>query len=193
MSSRQPLAVLVGGAPGSGKTTVAKELGRTLDLPVLHKDDLVHGVWRSIGHGTELGLGGVELFYSTMKLWLNNGVSFIGDQTWRRGVSEPDVAASLAPIAELVHVHCQSVNAVARFERRMRVEPLCGDERLGKLLPLAHKLQEELVDPLDFRCPTITVDTTDGYRPGLESIAAWVDGLYRRPAFHDIDGPVGSV
>jgi adenylate kinase family enzyme len=40
---RPPLAVLVGGAPGSGKTTLADLLAGALDLPVLHKDHLVHG------------------------------------------------------------------------------------------------------------------------------------------------------
>lgn len=43
MSERKPLGVLVGGAPGLGKTMLAEALGLALDLPGLHKDQLVHG------------------------------------------------------------------------------------------------------------------------------------------------------
>src|SRR5881296_3946918 len=32
--------VIVGGAPATGKTTLARELGRSLELPVITKDDI---------------------------------------------------------------------------------------------------------------------------------------------------------
>ena len=99
MPDRPPLAVLVGGAPGSGKTTLADRLGQALDLPVLHKDQLVHGRWRTLDRATEFGVAGVEPFYRSMELWLELGVSFVAEQAFVRGVSEPDVMARLAPAA----------------------------------------------------------------------------------------------
>ena len=69
--SDRPLVVLVGGAPGSGKTTLGSALSKELLLPHLNKDDLVHGVWRTKLRAFELGLAGVELFYLTMELWLS--------------------------------------------------------------------------------------------------------------------------
>ena len=132
-TSRLPLAVLVSGAPGSGKSTLAIALAAGLDVPVLHKDQLVHGIWRTRNRAMELGAPGVEPFYRTMETWLDLGVSFVAEQTFYRGVSEPDVARRLAPRSVLVNVHCRSEHALERFERRMRADPLCGEARLGKL------------------------------------------------------------
>jgi predicted ABC-type ATPase len=108
---RPPLAVLISGAPGSGKSTLAEALGVGLDLPVLHKDQLVHGIWRTRARAMELGAAGVEPFYKTMEAWLAAGVSFVAEQTFYRGFSEPDVARRLAPKSVLVHVHCRSAHA----------------------------------------------------------------------------------
>jgi len=184
---RAPLAVLVSGAPGSGKSTLADALALGLDVPVLHKDRLVHGIWRTRDRATELGARGVEPFYRTMELWLELGVSFVAEQTFYRGVSEPDVARRLAARAVLVNVHCRSMHATERFEKRMREDPLCGEDRLRKLLPIAASLQAELHEPLQLSCPVVIVDTDAGYAPSLESVIAEIDHLYSRPTEHDLD------
>lgn len=187
--SRLPLAVLVSGAPGAGKSTLADALAVGLDVPVVHKDQLVHGMWRTRGRALDLGAPGVEPFYETMILWASLGVSFVAEQTFFRGVSEPDVARRLAPRCVLVNVHCRSAHAVARFERRMRDDPLCGETRLRKLLPLAERLQSELFEPLAFDCPLIVVDTDDGCTPSVPVVIEQVDEIYSRPLIHDLDRP----
>jgi predicted kinase len=189
VSSRLPLAVLLSGAPGAGKSTLADALAVGLDLPAVHKDQLVHGMWRTRGRALELGAPGVEPFYETMELWASLGISFIAEQTFYRGVSEPDVARRLAPKCVLVNVHCCSTHAVARFARRMRDDPLCGEARLRKLLPLAESLQSELYEPLALDCPLIVVDTDDGYTPALQKVIDQIDGIYSRPRIHDLDRP----
>jgi Zeta toxin len=189
MMDRAPLAVLVSGAPGSGKTTLAEALGQRLDLPVLHNGELVHGTWRTLDHALELGVPGLEAFYRTLELWLDLGVSFVADHTFERGVSEPDVACRLAPRAFLVNVHCRSVHAPERFAERMRAEPLCGEQRLAKLLPRVNQLQAQLAEPLELSCHTIVVDTDDGYAPTLDAVTAEIDAKYSRPKIHDLDRP----
>jgi hypothetical protein len=186
-TSRLPLAVLVGGAPGSGKTTLAASLGAGLDLPVVHKDELVHGIWRTRDRALDLGAPGVEPFYRTMELWADLGVSFVAEQTFFRGVSEPDVSRRLAPRCVLVNVHCRSRDAMARFERRMRDDALCGEARLRRLLPLAERLQSDLYEPLALDCPLIVVDTDDGYTPPLPEVLGQIDEIYSRPLIHDLD------
>jgi chloramphenicol 3-O-phosphotransferase len=187
--ARPPLAVLVSGAPGSGKTTLAAALGVSLDLPVVHKDQLVHGIWRTRDRALELGAPGIEPFYRTMETWAELGVSFVAEQTFVRGVSEPDVARRLATRCVLVNVHCRSEHAVARFERRMRADPLCGEARLLKLMPLAERLQSQLYEPLAMDCPLVVVDTDDGYTPPLHIVIEQIDRIYSRPLTHDLDRP----
>lgn len=192
-AGRPPLAVLVSGAPGSGKTTLAASLGVGLDVPVVHKDELVHGIWRTRDRALEIGATGVEPFYRTMELWADLGISFVAEQTFYRGVSEPDVAQRIAHRCVLVNVHCRSVHAVARFERRMRDDPLCGEARLRKLLPLAQRLQADLYEPLAMDCPLIVVETDDEFAPMLRNVIDQIDEIYSRPLIHDLDrsGPDG--
>ena len=186
---RKPLSVLVSGAPGAGKSTLATALGGALDIPVLHKDQLVHGMWRTRGRAMNLGAPGVEPFFRTMELWSQLGVSFVAEQTFYRGVSEPDVARRLAPRCFLVNVHCRSRHALERFARRMRDDPLCGEARLRALLPLAESLQRDLHQPLNLACPLIVVDTDDGYEPALDAVIRQIDEIYSRPEFHELDHP----
>ena len=60
---------------------------------------------------------------------------------------------------------------MGRFEARMRVDPL-NEHRVDALLPYVEELQPQLLEPLDLGCPCILVDTTDGFEPGVEEIAA---------------------
>jgi hypothetical protein len=187
MQDRPPLAVLVNGAPGSGKTTLADVLAPALNLPVLHNDALCHGIWRTRERAMQLGPSSVEPFYRSMELWLESGISFVAERTFFPGVSEPDVARRLRPFATLVHVHCRSTQSPLRWELRMRQDPLCGENRLTTLTPLVNRLNEELGEPLDFGCPAFIVDTDDGYRPSLEVLVAQIDSIYGRPLIHDLD------
>ncbi len=189
MAGRSPLVVIVSGAPGSGKSTLALALSAELQLPHLNKDSLVHGVWRTQRRAFELGVEGVELLYATMEFWLCRGISFVVDQTFVRGVSEPDVGSRIKPHCELVNVHCYSPDATERWKRRMLSGQLCGEQRLAKLRPMVERLQHELSDPLDFGCPTIVVSTADGYRPSLTEIAAAINENHGYPTVHDLDKP----
>jgi hypothetical protein len=189
MPARPPLAVLIGGAPGSGKTTLSDALASALDLPVLHADGLFHGRWRTLGRGKELGAWHVEPFYRSMTLWAEAGISFISEQTWRPGISEADVIERLAPLCTLVHVHCRSHDSCERWEQRMRQDPLCGPSRLAKLTPTIRRLGNDLIEPLDFRCPTMVVNTDRAYEPTFASIVEQIDALYGRPLFHELDPP----
>jgi predicted kinase len=46
-----PLLIVVTGAPGSGKTTVARPLAARLGLPLFAKDDVKEALWEHLGAG----------------------------------------------------------------------------------------------------------------------------------------------
>jgi hypothetical protein len=156
---------------------------------VLHKDQLVHGRWRTLDRAMELGESGVQPFLQSMELWARAGVSFVAEQTFYPGVSERDVTEGLSKMAFVVQVHCQSADSLERWEQRMRQDPLCGDARLAKLMPVVEWLTAELSEPLDFKCQTFRVNTDDGYGPTLEELVAKIDSAYSRPTVHELDGP----
>jgi hypothetical protein len=168
---------------------LADALGVGLDLPVLHKDQLVHGQWRTLDRAMELGESGVQPFLRSMELWAREGVSFVAEQTFYPRVSERDVTTRLATMASVVQVHCQSADSLKRWKRRMRQDPLCGVARLAKLMPVVQRLTVELSEPLDFKCRTFRVNTDDGYKPNLEELVAEIDAAYSRPTIHELDGP----
>ncbi len=159
---------------------------------MLHKDRLVHGRWRTLDRASDLGTSGIEPFFRSLELWIEDGISFVAEQTFYPDVSESDVATRLAPRSTLVNVHCRSVQSFERWEQRMRDDPLCGDVRLKRLTPVAARLNSELLEPLDFDCPSIVVNTDDGYQPTLEAVIAQIDGLYSRPVIHDLDRALHS-
>jgi hypothetical protein len=122
-----------------------------------------------------------------MELWIEAGISFVAEQTFYPDVSESDVERRLASRSTLVNVHCRSAHSFERWEQRMRNDPLCGGTRLQKLIPVVERLASQLQEPLDFGCPSVVVNTDDGYQPTLDAIVTRIDHLYSRPDIHDLD------
>ena len=179
----RPLLVVVSGKPGSGKSTLAQRLGdrSRLWLPVVSHDAIRSALRRTIGpEDTRFAVPverSIGLFYDTIARFLEAGASVIAELSWRRGISEGDLGR-VARLGRAVDVHCEVPVELARrrFVERERalwpdVEPADG--------PAGHIVRQmergefpwELFDPLDLDMPRIRVDTSDGYRPGLDEVA----------------------
>jgi len=75
-----PLLVVVTGAPGSGKTTLAEALARELALPLLAKDDVKEALFDSLGTGDRewsrrLGRATYDVMFAVARRLLADGVS----------------------------------------------------------------------------------------------------------------------
>jgi predicted kinase len=180
---RRPLLVVVSGKPGSGKSTVAQRLGdrSQLWLPIVSHDAVRSALRRPISavdnRGTVPVQESVGLFYATLRHYLAAGASVIADFSWRRGISETDLG-EVARLARPVNVHCQVSTELAhrRFlerEQALRPDVTPAEGPAGNIV---HQMAEgefpwDVFDPLDLEMPRIVVDTTDGYRPGLDEVA----------------------
>ena len=181
----KPSFVLVGGAPGSGKTTLAHELARRIPCPAVSRDEIKEGLVHADGGGTPAWGGPIaartfEIFYGTLRLMLEGGVTVVAEAAYQRGRAEPE----LLPLIELGDarmITCRTTDAIARarFAERAEADPLRRlshpDEKILKAIDDG-TLRLDAFDSLDLPIPTMTVDTTDGYDPQIEKIVQFARG-----------------
>jgi predicted kinase len=191
-----PTLVVVSGPPGSGKTTLAHALAAAIPCPAVSRDEIKEGMVHAHGGDFEPAPGDpltqrtFPLFFQVVRLLLEGGVSVVAeaafqDRLWRIGL-EP-----LAALAELRIVHCD-VDAALAFERVVgRSDVRLGVSRHGVAAPasgraahaddsLAQELDEwrrrfTAFDSVSVDAPSIVVDTTDGYTPGLAELVDFVN------------------
>ena len=185
---RAPALVLVGGAPGSGKTTLAARLGPMLRLPVLTRDGFKEVLFESLGcsdraRSRELGAAAYALLYATTGQLLQAGTGVVVDSNFWRGRSEADLAPLLVRAnPRLVHCRTTPAETVRRYVARAEEgERHPGHHDAAALPDLLANLADETFSPLELGIPTLIVDTTAGYAPDLDTVVAFVHAAPAEP------------
>ncbi len=168
------LLVIVGGAPATGKTTLAQKLGRSLELPVITKDDIKEALAAPFEAGDrdwsrQLGVAAYSVLFAVAERLLAGGQGLILESNFRCGISDPPLRA-LAALAPTVVIVCRTPVARERFAKRaargrhrVHIDNAVLDEWTG----------DDSVHQIDIGTPRLVVDTTDGYDPDLEEIVAF--------------------
>jgi predicted kinase len=163
--------VIVAGAPGAGKTTLAHELGRALALPVITKDDVKEALAEPFATGDrewskQLGAAAYSVYFVVAERILAAGQGLVLDSNFRRGISEEPLR-KLANLAPTVVIVCRTPKAreryaerAARGRHRVHVDDAVLKEWKG----------DDAVFLIDIGAPRLVVDTTDGYAPDLDRI-----------------------
>jgi diadenosine tetraphosphate (Ap4A) HIT family hydrolase/predicted kinase len=168
--------VIVAGAPGAGKTTLAHELGRVLALPVITKDDVKEALATPFATGDrewsrQLGVAAYAVYFVVAERILAAGQGVVLDSNFRRGISEEPLRrlAALAPTAVVV---CRTSKALERFaERAVR-----GRHRVHIDSVVLEEWSDDSVFLIDIGTPRLMVDTTTGYTPDFEQVVAFTRG-----------------
>jgi len=179
----KPFVIVVTGRPGSGKTTLAHALATRIACPALCRDEFKEGYVHTLGGmhaslGQDLNLRLYTIFFETVDFVVSKGVSIVIEAAFQHKVWAPKLT-HLAEIARVAIVVCTVDPNLARsrFIERNVADPsrerFHGDNAVHAAKD-GIELQVMQYEPPEMDLPTLTVDTTDGYKPTLEQIAAFV-------------------
>jgi predicted kinase len=164
--------VVVSGAPGSGKTQLARPLARLLGLPLLSKDVIKEALFDELGIGDRLwsrrlGRASITVLYRLAA----DVPSAVLESVFQRDFAVTDLKALGKPLIE-IHCVCDPELAIERFQKRADTDRHPGHLDTRQPLNKLEQLVQEGNIPLGLGGPLLEVDTTG--EVVVEDVAAWV-------------------
>ena len=183
-----PRVVILGGAPGTGKTTLAVPVAHALQVPLLAKDSIKESLLDSFGAADlaasqKIGGAGWDLLFCVAAWLLDARVGFVIEGNFEARAT--DRLREVARRCHAVQVICQCSDQLSqqRYERRASAP----DRHPGHMdLARIQRGQRPVSDfgPFDLGIPTLVVDTTSDYRPPVARILAFARGESRSTVSH---------
>jgi predicted kinase len=178
---RLPTLVVVSGPGGSGKTTLAHAVAGAIGCPAVCRDDIKEGMVHATpgfvpSPGDPLTQRTVTTFFGVIALLLRAGVTLVAEAAFQ----SPLWRSGLDPIADLADTRVLRCTVSSELARSRMTARLADNPRRGA----AHADRDALgvstaaaapFDHVRIAAPTLSVDTTSGYRPALEEIVAFIN------------------
>jgi predicted kinase len=173
-----PALVVVSGAPGSGKTTLAHTVARHVGCPAVCRDEIREGMAHA-GTADPTMRRTLDTFFDTLGVLLRAGVTVVAESAFEDRLWRP-ILSPLAGLATIRIIRCTADARVARdrIARRLATDRHRAAHRDRELLRGLDDGTRSLADwtPIALSVPTLVVDTSDGYRPGLDTVVAFAAG-----------------
>jgi predicted kinase len=178
-----PTLVIISGPIAAGKTMLAHGLARALGCPAICRDEIKEGMVHAASGfvpspSDELTKRTFPVFFEVLGVLLRAGVTTVADAAfqdanWRAGLTP------LLGLAQLRIVHCcvPADVALSRALQRSESNPV----RRAHFDPAPDWDAEDFArrraafERISLEAPALEVDTTDGYRPGLDAITDFVN------------------
>jgi predicted kinase len=152
--------------------------------PAICRDEIKEGMAHSRpgfvpAPADELTMRTLRVFFDVLELLLRAGVTTVAEAAFQDHVWRPRLEP-LRGLADLRVVHCVVSHEVAfrRILQRGQGNPVrrahADPQRDHDVADFAR--HRDAFDRVSVQAPWIEVDTTDGYRPGLEEILRFVNG-----------------
>lgn len=180
----KPTCIIITGQPGAGKSTLAGKIAPRLHLPRLSRDELKEGYVNTFGKShsdlpNDTNKKVSRQFFSTVEEWLRADISLLIEAAFQHNVWLPAVT-QWAQIAQIIVILCHTdpkLTMRRRLDRQVEdatrifyhgETPIAHSKASGQRPP-RHRYVEPKLD-----VPTLTVDTTDQYRPNIETIIQFI-------------------
>jgi predicted kinase len=180
----KPALIVVSGPPGTGKTTLAHRLARRLGCPAVSRDEIKEGMVLAApgfapGGDDSLNPPALGAFFDVLTVLLTARVTVVAEAAFQDRLWRPNLAP-LGDVADIRIIRCATPAAVAHARVAERVaddahRAAHGDRDLLEAIAAGRHSNDSFV-PIRLDAPALTVDTSDGYRPGLPEVIAFARG-----------------
>jgi predicted kinase len=180
--SRRTHLIAIGGSPGSGKTTLARELGVRLRFPVIARDAIKEVLLDTLppaNREESMRLGGVSwpMMYAVLDSMIDRVPDVMLESNFRRGRSEAELLPRVDRCESLL-VQCDA--SWEAIESRIREREYDRNRHPGHFDQVALPAVRESFDrgefaPMELGIPVVTVSTTDGYEPALDDLVGIIE------------------
>ena len=165
----QPTLIIVSGFSCTGKTTLAREIGKKILLPVFGRDDFKESLFDSLGYSDrqrsiKVGIASYKLLYLVIENILASGNSVIVESNFKIN-SDTEKLKKIKDKYQCyllqVHCHVEIPLALSRFQHRVT----SGERHPGHVdSSIYNEIEFNLKQggyELDICDATVKVDTTD--------------------------------
>ncbi len=175
--------IIIGGAPATGKTSLARTLQELTGIARVSMDEIKEALFDVVGYkdrawSQEVGKMAWPVFQQTVHMYLDRGVSIIAEATFLY----PDDADWLHALAdrhgvELIQIWMTSNPIVARERFIHRANTIRHPGHNDALESVMEEFDERFFNksfiPLPLRGRTRVIDTTQGY-VGIEDVLDFI-------------------
>lgn len=163
----KPDVIYITGAPGSGKTTLAKQLAnRMYSYTYIDPDNILQSFWEA---NTDPSYDRERIGIPKMKEiilgLLGQSVRLIFDAQ-----ADTELLERLHKEFDLTNIHCVADNAAKRFYLREINADGTKPDWLDPHMPEIRRLEKEAKEPTDVGQKFITVNCNGDYDPGVDQL-----------------------